>query len=228
MNRITEAENRLFTTWKDWIEAHDDPGIFVPDGMVEPEEWECAPVKLLFLLKEVNDPGEGFDLRAFLRKGAHGKTWNTVTRWVEGIENLAGGEPPDPAQGIDEERRARALRKIVAMNLKKTPGGGRAYLPDFRAAVCRDRKFIHAQLALYNPDYVICGYTAGLLFGADALRPHRDCGDPMTTAGGERYYLVNGTPHIDWYHPGALVRRDVLDGGLFQALRDIGPLAQDD
>ena len=236
---VTERENRLFETWERHIAAVGDPDPFVRDGMVDPNEYRRASVKLLFLLKEVNKADCGFDLRRFLRDDrehaeCYGSvrcrhwTWNTVTRWIEGIEEIHGGEPANAHEDIDGERRVRATSKIVAMNLKKTPGGGSANWPHVRAAVQRDRKFIHTQLALYKPDYVVCcgrSRVADLLFGADARTPHRDCDVPMTVDAGltepVRFWLVNGTPYIDWYHPQYLIARDILVGGLIHAVREI-------
>ena len=122
-DQIAEKEHRLFDAWS----ARDES--FVRDGIIDAEEYARCRVKLLFVLKEVNDSdGGGWDLREFLRGGGRGPTWNTVTRWVEGIQQLPHIVPWEALEDVDNDRRSRALRKIVAVNLKKEPGIGRGRL----------------------------------------------------------------------------------------------------
>ena len=53
MSRVAEEEDRLFEAW---ASRH---GSFVRDGIVDADEYARSPVKLLFVLKEVNDPDGG-------------------------------------------------------------------------------------------------------------------------------------------------------------------------
>ena len=211
MSPITEKENELFEDWREsW--PPELRGSFVNDGMVDPDEYARAPVKLLFVLKEVNDEdGGGWDLREVLRRGGQPQTWNTVARWVEGIEALPKvlswdehfeGQP-------DLRRRQQALRKIIAVNLKKEPGGDEATPHKVREAAQRDRRFILDQLSLYAggcaPDYVICcgDLVTEALFG-EVYRPARPLSDVdwTQTTRGVGYARENGTPHFGYYHPG--------------------------
>ena len=64
-------ENNL--DWKDLIED------FIPDGCADPNLFCSAPVKLLFVLKEVNG-GHGWDLREFMKEGCRSQTWNVIAR----------------------------------------------------------------------------------------------------------------------------------------------------
>lgn len=119
MNRIVDEENSLFEAWSSQRES------FVQDGIVDANEYARSRVKLLFILKEVNDQDDGsWDLRQFLREGGRAQTWNAVTRWVEGIERLPCIEPWNNLSEVDNDRRKRTLRKIAAVNLKKEPGAG--------------------------------------------------------------------------------------------------------
>ena len=166
MNRIAEKEDRLFEAWSSSQES------FVRDGIVDADEYGRSRVKLLFVLKEVNDlGGGGWDLREFLRNGGRGPTWNTVARWVEGIERLPHIVPWGELARVDNNRRERLLRKIATVNLKKEPGAGVADYDQLREATRRDRRLISDQLALYAPDYVICcgSQVADLLFGAEPI-----------------------------------------------------------
>ena len=220
MNRVAEEEDRLF---EDWASGHKS---FARDGIVDADEHASSPVKLLFVLKEVNDPGGGgWDLRQFLRNGGRESTWNRVTRWVEGIQRLPCIVPwSELSLQVDNDRRKRALRKIAAVNLKKEPGGGEADDDKVREAAQRDRKFISAQLSLYAPDYVICcgKIVADLLVGAESIGVYPlNNNEWMSTRRGVRYRTVDGTPHIAYYHPQARIAGNIIHYGLIDAVAEL-------
>ena len=223
MSRIAEKEDRLFAAW---ASRHK---LLVRDGTVDADEYARSPVKLLFVLKEVNDPGGGgWDLRQFLRDGGRGSTWNTVTRWVEGIQRLPCIVPWSELSTVDNDRRKRVLRKIAVVNLKKEPGGGTADHDGLRAAAQRDRKFISAQLSLYAPDYVICCGTlvADLLIGSEAIGVYPLNNDEWTsTRRGVWYRNVDGTPHIAYHHPQARLPGNLLHYGLIDAVEELAELS---
>ena len=219
MHPITEEENRLFGDWPSRDES------FVQDGVVDAEEYCRSRLKLLFILKEVNDPGGGgWDLREFLRGDSIGPTWNTVTRWVEGIYGLPGIVPWCKLRGGDEDRRKHALRKIAVVNLKKRPGAGSADYNELREAVQHDRSFISAQLSLYKPRYVVCcgSIVSDLLFEAEpvgVLSPHDEVW--KSTSRGVRYSIVKGTPYIAYLHPQARMPGPLVHYGLVDAVAEL-------
>lgn len=223
MNRIAERENRLFDAWPSRHES------FVRDGIVDEGEYARSRVKLLFILKEVNDlGGGGWDLRAFLRDGGRGPTWNTVTRWVEGIERLPYIVPWDELESVDNNRRSRLLRKIAAVNLKKEPGAGIADYDQLREATQRDRRLIADQLSLYAPDYVICcgSHVTDLLFAAEPVGVYPLIDDDWkSTRRGVWYSIVNGTPHIGYFHPQARMRSNLIHYGLIDAVAELAGLS---
>ncbi len=219
MSSLAEQEERLFAAWQSRHEW------FVRDGVVDADEYARSPVKLLFVLKEVNDPGGGgWDLREFLRDGGRGQTWNTVTRWVEGIHRLPNDVPWSEVCEVDQDRRKRALRKIAVVNLKKHPGGGQADYEEVRQTAERDRNFVSAQLSLYDPDFVICCGTlvADLLLGTKSIGVYSlDDANWMSTRRGVWYRVVNHTPHIAYHHPQARVPGNLVYYGLIDALAEL-------
>ena len=100
----------------------------VRDGIVDGGLWLSSPVRTVFVLKEVHaHKHTRWDLRDFLAGGARNgaMTWNNVTRWVLGGAPEADPLAPElrgPTQGL----RAKALRSICVVNLKKNAGGGTA------------------------------------------------------------------------------------------------------
>ena len=118
-------------------------------------------LKIAIILKEVNDLGG--DLREFLSEGARpeprDETWDNVTRWVCGIKNLPSIREWSFYEEITRDCRKETLKSIVAMNLKKSPGGASTEPKALAAAARADKDYIRRQYSLYDPDITICGGT---------------------------------------------------------------------
>ena len=148
---IYEDETKLFDSW---IGKRDG---FVVDGVVSEEHYINSPLKLCFVLKEVNDEGGGgWDLRQFVREGARSQTWDNVSRWVKCISKFDQDVSWSELAHITEEDRKDTLKSICAMNLKKSPGGHTTIKASFNKVVAEDKEYIHKQYSLYNPDITVC------------------------------------------------------------------------
>ena len=55
---IRKAENDLFRVWRDRIIGLEENNRFVPDGVVDPEEYDNTSPKIVLLLKEVHEDPE--------------------------------------------------------------------------------------------------------------------------------------------------------------------------
>lgn len=112
---LTEKENELFERWESQCREHGE-NLFVKDGAVDPDGFENAPLKLVFVLKEAY-ANKSFDLREYLREP---NLYPTMVRWIEGILALPCLKPWSKLDGwVSEVRRDRAVRQIVFMNVKK-------------------------------------------------------------------------------------------------------------
>ena len=218
---IFEREQELFERWagdesfKRW--AGDES--FIPDGVACEETYLESTPKILFVLKETNDPsGRDGDLREFMRNGGTPKTWNNITRWVEGIRNLPNDTPWEVLEYIDEERRQKALRTIAAINLKKTPGGSTADEVRIRQAAENDKLYIKEQIKIYKADYVIfCGTS-------DIFHCVVDQREVEWRRTGRRVWYHEPYPDrymIKYYHPQAHYPHPLLHYGLVDAVREI-------
>lgn len=92
-------------------------------------------------------------LPVFLRDGAPrngGHTWNPVCRWLTG-ENRT----------FSLSERAKILKRIAVVNLKKEDGGSFTDMKALEQVVARDRSFIKRQLDIYAAVapvvFVCCG-----------------------------------------------------------------------
>jgi len=213
---IRALEEELFAEWK-W----NRPG-FVADGVVDEDAYHASTPRLLFVLKEVNDPGGGeWDLRQFILEGGRAQTWDNVTRWVEGVRQLPSDAPWNALKNISKERRRKALRSIVAVNLKKSPGGHTTDPAALATIAAEDKAFLKRQFSLYEPDLVIC-------CGADTSNTlHRliDIGaqpEWKATSRGIWYHEFRpGKFVVSFAHPEARVADCLLYYGLIDALREI-------
>ena len=206
------------------------------DGAVDPDEYAHASTRIVFVLKEANDEGGGnWDLRKMLRNSGdddNWRSWNTVARWVEGTQSLPQFVPWRAFPSVDSEqwreRRQAALRKVVAVNIKKKPGGATANDAEIRNAAKQDRELITKQLSLYAPDFVICcGNIVGTALTEDV---HSLSGDVWTrTSRGVWFCRVNDVPYVSLNHPAAQFPGHLVHYGLMDALEEIqsGQLAKE-
>ena len=217
MSKLNEREDALFDSWRKRL-GQDSEG-FVADGAVCGDTFESANTRIVFLLKEVNDPGGGnWDLREFLRDGGRGATWNNVTRWSRGILALPQLLRWKDIEGIDETARIRTLRKIAAVNLKKMPGGAAVDVAELRDFVTKNREFLRLQLELYRPHLIVgCGCEVTEVF-FDKVYP-----EPMwrRSVRGTWYCEIDGVLYLDYYHPNARISGNLLHYGLIDSVRDL-------
>ncbi|MBI4619927.1 MAG: hypothetical protein HY739_07175 [Desulfobacterales bacterium] len=213
---ITEKENLLFDEWRKNREG------FVSDGLVDEVSYLKSGLKLMFVLKEVNDPDGGdWDFRQFVREGGRSQTWDNITRWVKGVRSLPSEVKWNELSEITETQRRDILMSICAINLKKSPGGHTTDNQSLWDVSNKDKEFIRRQFALYEADVVIgCGsVTTDLLyslidFGADP-------GWMMTTRGVWYHEYLPKKFVISYAHPEARVADCLLYYGLIDALREI-------
>lgn len=224
---LREQENRLFDDWKRAI-ADDSGTIFVTDGVVNEAAWHTAPRKVLYLLKEVNGADREWDERDYLGKyntdpdyiKTHSPTVNVLSQWQYGItyDPQAAWREVEQA-ALRAEIQTKLLSEICLVNIKKTAGGAvvdqNQFDAYFNAPVNREK--LRAQLALYQPDIVICGGTAWHL----SRIKNWDDKDWQQTHRGIRYHQEAGTLYIDFCHPNNRGPKNMIYFSLLDALNEL-------
>lgn len=206
-----EEETRLFSALKAV-----DPDV-IEDGLVDEAQYLAAKYRIVYILKEVNG-GKDWDLRKFLREGGRPQTWDNIARWTEAILNLEHPQDWTYWENHNEERRSAYLKKICAVNLKKTSGGHTSNGRDIASAAAAYQDVLRKQLAIYDPDIIICCGTE---------KPYFDClhngGKPawqMTARG--VWYVVDGRRIIvSFAHPEARTKDCFLHYALVDAVTEI-------
>ena len=158
---IRELEEKLFDEWqeKEKLEYNNEnKKIFVRDGLVDEENYFKAPVKILYLLKEVNGGDKDWDLREFVKNGGRSATWNNITRWTKGIFRYREELNWSSLEEITEDSREEILKYIIAVNLKKIPGGYTTNYKKLEDFLNKESNvnYLKQQISLYNPDIIIC------------------------------------------------------------------------
>lgn len=151
-----DMEDNLFSEWK--IKRPD----LIPDGIIDEPSYNTCPVKVLYILKEVNG-GKDWDLRDFIYSGGRARTWNNIARWQYAIENYTKEVSFSEVQSISVDFRRKMLKKIAVINLKKESGGSFSNLKQIWAYSCEDKEFIKKQIKLCNPDIIICCGTGWIV-----------------------------------------------------------------
>lgn len=150
----TEMMNEIFKEWKE------RKLLFCEDGIVDEDGYNEADIKILFVLKDVNNPivnsveedeksldGINIDMRRIMReKNEKDKgTWKTLLEWLKAL--LKVDFIP--------------VNQLAFINLKKDEGQGSVSASTVRQYAKRDADLIRKQIEIISPDLVIvCGSDA--------------------------------------------------------------------
>ena len=195
-----DAENKIFRQWKSRYNKS-----IIPDGIVHEPTYKAAKLKILFLLKEVNDENGGeWDLRKFLFNGGRAATWTPAAIWLKGFSSLPNKLQFEEARKITSSQRTELLRSIACMNLKKYGGGAITRKKELRTVARANEDLLNKQFELYGDlDYVICGGPDIKRLAKKLINPIRNAGPwqrmPETTV-----EYLEFAPHkfaIAFWHP---------------------------
>ena len=207
---LSSEENRLLDEWGSSV-----PG-FIRDGCANPEKYVDAPVKLLFVLKEVNG-GQDWDLREFMNDGCRPQTWNVIARWIEGIFNISHDYSWDEMQNDNDHRRKTYIPQVSAVNVKKTSGGNVADSRLIQDSVEKSKDYLRKQLQLYQADIIVLCGTGKQYQTAIRNKPNWK----MTSRGIWYYIDDNNSIVISFSHPEARTKECFLYYGLIDAVKEI-------
>ena len=210
MGEIATREEICFARWR-------KKRCIVPDGAVHPSTYEASYPKLLFVLKEVNnihDPR--WDLRKFLECGGRKQTWDNVARWVEALTPEGSARPWGQIHKVDTNSRRCRLKRIVAMNVKKTTGTGSSNRNELEQFAREDACLLEEQFEIYEPDFaVLCGVPFDLI-------PQFKCVESQVTKRGIGYReYKKGKYGIEFWHPQARYPAQFLYYSLADAATEI-------
>lgn len=195
----------LFVRWK---QAHESRGYdcFIRDGIVNEDSWKKAKPRICLFLKEAySREGESWDLAAWLNDGAVVRMWNTVAHWIYGIQNTAKDRIPKFIE-LEMDQKRELLQTISVVNTKKSNGRSKSEYEELLNFAVQDREFLREELAIIEPEIIVCGYTTGLLravYGA-TVAGAKICDDGLIDhkkLQKDGYCFMGDKIILDYYHP---------------------------
>lgn len=205
INQYIEQCNVLFENWKN-KPAHGQVdhrnGVFIADGVVLPEQWFSQDIRPLFLLKEAYNGESDWSLTDHLlhSKKKCNATWRRITQWTEGLLNTTADAIHPYTKVQDCTFGNEYLKRIAAINIKKSGGQKTSDGEDLKVYAQYDRTELYEQLKLADPSVIVCGYTMEHL---NLILP-----EPIKTRAGQSqnlYYYTSINGHdvlvLDYWHP---------------------------
>ncbi len=189
---------------------------FVRDGIINLSEWERAPRKIAFLLKDVNGkegsygrihlPKCNWDFRTMGNK----EPWPELGRWAYCL--IKGDMDPPPQIEEAKDMYKYAFRSVAVVNIKKVAGTSRIANSVLKKYGIDDKELLRKQISLINPDTVVCCGSGFMFWLAQQIFP--DAANAEKVA--ERYIKITGACYkgdkrlwMDFIHPSApFVRSD--------------------
>jgi hypothetical protein len=151
-----ERLNGLFDEWREHYRKYSiDSNAFSSDGIFDEEQYDQAPKRLLFILRETNSFPNG-DLRILFKDGPKWNTFIQLSQWAAGIIN---NFPPFESLVTSTDEITKALRSIAVMNIKKFSGGAFTDFNLLHAFAFLDRDFIRREIDIISPQFIICCNT---------------------------------------------------------------------
>lgn len=160
--------SKIWEKWAEHYKNHEiDPRRICKDGVIATEEFykEETNPKVLFILRDQNNPDGGSDLREIFKSGPKYPMGYTLAIWATGILNEF---PPYEQIQNNNTILKESLRKTAIINLKKAGGASQAILPVVNAYAHQDEDLLQEQLDSIKPSMIIaCGTMDPLIWLLD-------------------------------------------------------------
>lgn len=147
-------------------EIHRGP-VFIPDGIINENEYGKAKHKILFLNKEAYTDDVEFDLREYLNKPPEeiSDMWKRVGALAYCIFNISEikNSFPTLSEALLEKNWYNSLKKVATMNIKKSNGKSTSDDNDLWIYAERDSVNLKEEIKIINPDIIICGGVGHIL-----------------------------------------------------------------
>jgi hypothetical protein len=199
------------------------------DGVVDPETYLAAPLRIMWFLKEPycdgNNGGGGWSLihdhiraKPPTQLGHH--TFHPIIYLTHALLTGQHDWEKIPCVADMPEQAKKAMHSIAFINAKKLPGVTCGVPGDVvRYWFNKGREVIDRQIKAFNPQIIFgCQPHIGQIFQEAGLSP----GHGITTVGTADYALVDGRLYVHVYHPGARVdKRTYFEDALRAAVEGL-------
>ncbi len=192
----TEELDQLFEQWVEEFPQY--RGKFKKDGIIDEETFEAQEIKLLFITKEPNDPGqrEG-DYREWLKEVKHSFS-HRICEWAFGVH-----EDFPPLNQLNCAKRKEIMKTIAFMNLKKIGGKAKANDREIQKVIENEKELLKGEIDIIKPTIMIgsVGRKSGYLNSLFNTDSFKDSGFDVEVGRFKTYKIIN------FYHPSYRVPR---------------------
>ena len=250
MNKSIEKElENLFIEWRSRMKAKDSASHFTRDGLMynsnshEHNEgiWFSSPKRVLFLLKDQNQIGEGEekwdeDIREWLVNTVNDTTEqklskkeanrNLDSRFIRNIAYILWGlskaDNDNPwwydevTKHIDEVKDFFNTQPFAIVECKKQPGRGMLKDEELKRHLCEFGDLLQKEIEILSPTMIVC--TSQHIYDfVIKMYPH----DEPICIGEEhnsiRFHAPTGTLIFSSYHPSAFTKSpsDIYEGVMY-------------
>ncbi|MCK9401484.1 MAG: hypothetical protein M0Q51_16015 [Bacteroidales bacterium] len=192
MKSKTDQLNDLFAKWEQAVPEYQ--GIFVKDGIVNENLYDIAPLKILFITKEPNNPKqEAGDFREWWKDELAFAFSLRIAEWSYGLLN---DFPQYDEIWAQKGAAIDAIHHIAFMNINKSGAGGNSELKRMMEHLNMNFEFLHQQIDIILPNIIITGTSW------DALRNRLFPDVEWKNSGYDLQIGKHKTAKvIDFYHP---------------------------
>lgn len=155
MESKTDQLNRLFDEWEKNVPEY--KGKFVRDGIINEQLYQTTSLKILFIMKEPNDPKqEAWDFRDWWKEKIKYAFSYRIGEWSYGLLN---NFPPYDDIWTNPDSVHKAIQQIAIMNIKKSGGAGNSEYERMLDHLKLNFDYLEKQVQIISPDIIITGLT---------------------------------------------------------------------
>jgi hypothetical protein len=202
-----DGMSKLLSEWK--VLEHHKNHCFVNDGIIDIRKWNKSN-KILIVLKEAYGSGKKekeWDYSNLITTNAewvkNKQMYKMLCYWLYAISNTTVDYFPTELTSDMINSGYDILCSSAIINLKKSNGNSVSKNSNLIDYAKKDKKLIIKQIEMINPNIVLCGYTADILF-------QYIFEDNSYVEKYKSEYVIeyNGKPYINFYHPARKAKKE--------------------
>lgn len=187
----------LHDEWKARTQIKYPGELYVRDGPIDWSKYQAAPIKVMFLAKEVNCAPGGFHSRQSPEHQQDFRLLGNAFPWVELGQWTYGLIHPGASFEEATANYAESFRQCAFVNLKKTAGGRTSRYNQIRNAAGFYTDLLDKQIQLLDPNMIIC---CGKNFVYDIARKYLASATDLSSVAPD-VYLPGLRIWVNFIHP---------------------------
>lgn len=177
---------------------------FVSDGVIDINEYIKSPIKILWVLKEVNSSDDDVrDMREALKTLREGNkihkdwvgTFKPIVLASYGILNNKNWQQAEDEYEKEKSDVIECIKKVAFINVKKVAGKEKAYKKEIKEFAIKYADLLSEQMDIINPDVIVFGGSMEFIKDKSGYDKIKELDYFL------HEYKFKGKLVIDTYHP---------------------------